>query len=134
MVLNPERAQGVDYIRKAQMQLASKMRFVSAQLIALYEGDVWRRNAEHANAMARRLAAALDGVEGVTLSNRVEANAVFAILDPAVADRVRARFPFYDWDAARHEVRWMAGFDTSEEDVDGFADLVREELEASRRA
>ncbi|MCB4207642.1 threonine aldolase family protein [Arthrobacter sp. UM1] len=134
VVLNPERAQGVDYIRKAQMQLASKMRFVSAQLIALYEGDVWRRNAEHANAMARRLAAALDGVEGVTLSNRVEANAVFAILDPAVADRVRARFPFYDWDAARHEVRWMAGFDTSEEDVDGFADLVREELEAARRA
>jgi threonine aldolase len=134
VVLNPEASQGVDYIRKSQMQLASKMRFVSAQLIALYGTDLWRRNAEHANAMASRLQDALRDVEGVTISTEAEANAVFAVLDPDVANRVRSVYKFYDWDAPRHEVRWMAGFDTTEEDVDGFVRVLREELDAARRA
>ncbi len=134
IVINPEAAHGVDYIRKAHMQLASKMRFVSAQLVALYGTDLWHRNASHANAMAARLHDALTGIEGVTLSSEAEANAVFAVIDPEVAARVRASYKFYDWDEARHEVRWMAGFDTTEEDVDGFVRLVREELEAARRA
>ena len=98
---------GLIYLRKLNMQLASKMRFVSAQLIALLEGDLWLRSAPHANAMAARLRAALeagiaDGVDrGVAFSQPTQANAVFATLPTGVADRLRERFRFYDWDAAK---------------------------------
>ena len=75
------------------MQLASKMRFVSAQLIALLEGDLWIRSARHSNAMAARLAAAVGDLPGVQITQPVQANAVFAIIDPAVADRLRQQVP-----------------------------------------
>lgn len=122
---DPRLAEALRYLRKSSMQLASKMRFVSAQLIALYEGDLWLRNARHANAMAARLRAALEGADGVEFTQPTEVNGLFAILPPGVADQVRQHFFFYDWDAARREVRWMCSFDTTEDDVDRFAQLVR---------
>jgi threonine aldolase len=128
VVLNPEAANGVIYLRKLVMQLASKMRFISAQLVALYEGDLWLRSAAHSNAMAARLRAALTGVEGVTFTQETQANALFAILPPGVADRVREQFRFYDWNPATGEVRWMTSFDTTEADVDAFAAAIKKEL------
>lgn len=122
---DPRLGGALRYLRKSSMQLASKMRFVSAQLIALYEGDLWWRNARHANQMASRLRAALDDVEAVSFTQPTEVNGLFAILPPGVADQVRQQFFFYDWDAARCEVRWMCSFDTTEDDVDRFAQLVR---------
>jgi threonine aldolase len=95
------------------MQLASKMRFVSAQLIALLEGDLYLRNARHANAMAQRLRSALEAgiadgsIQGVGFTQQTQSNGVFATLPNGVADRLRETFRFYDWDAARNEVRWM---------------------------
>ncbi len=80
VVLNPEAAPGVDFLRKTSMQLASKMRFVSAQLMALLTDDLWLRNARHSNAMARDLEARVRDIPGVTVVRPVEANAVFAIL------------------------------------------------------
>ena len=123
-------AAGLLYLRKMNMQLASKMRFVSAQLIALLEGDLWLRSARHANAMAARLAAAVAGLPGVRITQQVQANAVFAVLDPEVADRLRERFRFYDWNPATGEVRWMCAFDTTEADVDAFAARLTELLGA----
>jgi len=111
------------------MQLASKMRFVSAQLVALLEGDLWIRSARHANAMAARLAAAVRDLPGVTITQPVQANAVFAIVDPAVADRLRQKFRFYDWNPATGEVRWMCAFDTTPADVDTFATALADELQ-----
>ncbi|GAA3144393.1 threonine aldolase family protein [Nonomuraea salmonea] len=131
VVLDPDAATGVDYLRKTYMQLSSKMRFVSVQFEALLSGDLWLRNARHANAMARRLAAAVEGVPGVRLSRAVEANAVFAVLPADVADRLRKRFRFYTWDESTGEVRWMCAFDTTEEDVDAFAAALAEEAAAS---
>ncbi|MEV4564728.1 low specificity L-threonine aldolase [Nonomuraea sp. NPDC049419] len=131
VVLDPEAATGVDYLRKTYMQLSSKMRFVSVQFEALLSGDLWLRNARHANAMARRLAAAVEGVPGVRLSRAVEANAVFAVLPADVADRLRKRFRFYTWDESTGEVRWMCAFDTTEEDVDAFAAALAEEAAAA---
>lgn len=132
VVINPDRAAGLVYSRKFNMQLASKMRFVSAQLIALYEGDLWQRNAGHANAMAARLRAALADVPGVEFTQETQANGVFATLPAGVADPLRRQCAFYDWDAARREVRWMCSFDTSEADIDAFAALVRAEVAAAR--
>ena len=126
VVLKPGLAPGLPFARKYTMQLASKMRFVSAQLVALFDGDLWLRNASHANAMAARLRAALEGVPGLEFSQPTQANGLFVRLPDGVADAVRERYFFYDWDAARHEVRWMCTFDTTEEDVDAFAQLVRD--------
>ena len=134
VVLNPEASEGLKYLRKLNMQLASKMRFVSAQLIALLEGDLWLRSASHANAMARRLRDALDsgiaagGLPGLGFTQETQSNGVFATLPLDVADRLREGFRFYDWDAARGEVRWMCSFDTSEADIDAFVAGIREEL------
>ncbi|RFA10655.1 threonine aldolase [Subtercola boreus] len=121
VVLSPAASEGLSYLRKMDMQLSSKMRFVSAQLIALLESGLWLESATHANAMAARLRAAVERMPGVTLTRPTQANAVFAILPPGVADRLREVFRFYDWDNATGEVRWMCAFDTTESDVDAFA-------------
>ncbi len=121
IVLDPAKAPGVDFIRKTSMQLASKMRFVSAQLLALLTNDLWLTNAAHSNAMAQRLAKAVQGVEGVHITQPVQSNAVFAILDPAVTTALLDDYRFYTWDAATGEVRWMCAWDTSPADVDAFA-------------
>jgi threonine aldolase len=128
VVLNPEHVDGIVYLRKTAMQLASKMRFLSAQILALFEDGLGIRSAAHANAMAARLRAAIDGAPGLGFSQATEANAVFAVLDNAVADRIRDRYRFYDWDRAAGQVRWMTSYDTTEADVDAFAAAIREEL------
>ncbi len=132
VVLEPTASEGLVYLRKLDMQLASKMRFVSAQLIALLEGDLWLRNAHHANAMAARLRGEIEAgltagtIRGVGFSQPTQANGVFATLPDGVADALRASFRFYDWDAAKNEVRWMCSFDTQPEDVDALvAELAR---------
>jgi len=134
VVLAPEAVDGLAYLRKMTMQLASKMRFVSAQLLALLENDLHVRSAGHANAMAARLRTALDelvvtgDVTGLTFSQPTQANAVFAVLANDAADRIRERVRFYDWDRAAGQVRWMTAFDTTEADVDAFVAVIREEL------
>ncbi|MCU1493272.1 MAG: L-threonine aldolase [Acidimicrobiaceae bacterium] len=132
VVLNPESSHGMLYLRKMNMQLASKMRFVSAQLVALLETDLWLRSAKHANAMAARLRDAANRLDGVTITRATEANAVFAIVPPGIADRLREHYRFYDWNPATGEVRWMCSFDTTESDVDAFVDALRAELATSR--
>ncbi|MFC0707584.1 threonine aldolase family protein [Cellulomonas uda] len=129
VVLDPAVATGLPYLRKMDMQLASKMRFLSAQLVALYEGDLWLRSAAHANAMAARLAAGLQDA-GVELLHPAQANGVFARLTPAVADDLRRRWRFYDW--AHGTVRLMCAFDTTEQDVDDLLDATRAALAAHR--
>jgi threonine aldolase len=114
------------FVRKQGMQLASKMRYLAAQYVALLTDDLWRRNAEHANRLARRLADGVRGLPGVTVTQPVEANAVFAVLPPAAIPAVQARYAFYVWDEPRHEVRWMTHWATTEADVDGFVAAVRE--------
>ncbi|GEL93559.1 threonine aldolase family protein [Cellulomonas composti] len=125
VVLDPDAAVGLKYLRKMDMQLASKMRFVSAQLVALFEGDLWLSSATHANAMATRLGVGLRGL-GVELLHPVQANGVFARLTPAVADRLRERWRFYDW--GHGTVRLMCAFDTTEQDVDDFVAATGELL------
>jgi threonine aldolase len=112
------------------MQLASKMRFVSAQFIALLEGDLWLRSARHSNAMAARLYEGARAVPGVTVTRPAQANSVFAIIPKDVTERLQKRFRFYTWDEHTGEVRWMCSFDTTEEDVDAFLAALAEELAA----
>jgi threonine aldolase len=127
-VLDPDLARDVPFLRKSAMQLASKMRFVSAQLAALLTDDLWLRNASHANEMARRLEVAVRAIPGVDVMRRVDANAVFAILPPAVTERLQRDYRFYTWDDHTGEVRWMCSWDTTPEDVDAFAAAIAREM------
>ena len=138
VLLNPDVSDGLIYLRKLNMQLASKMRFVSAQLIALLTDDLYLRSAGHANAMATRLRSALEKelaagtITGLGFSQATQANAVFGVLPAGAADRLREKFRFYDWDAAKGEVRWMTSYDTTEADIDAFVAAIREELTVDR--
>jgi threonine aldolase len=133
VVLNPDAVstQALGYLRKLSMQLASKMRFISVQFEALLGGDLWLRSATHANAMAKRLETGVRDIDGVDVVRPVQANAVFALLPKDVSERLQKRYRFYFWDEQTGEVRWMAAFDTSEADIDGFAAAIAEEM--SRR-
>jgi threonine aldolase len=134
VAIDPARTPGLIYLRKLSMQLASKMRFISAQLLALFTDDLGLHAAGHANRMAARLRTGLeeriaDGrISGLSFSQPTEANAVFAVLANEAADRIRKRVRFYDWDRAAGEVRWMTAWDTTEQDVDEFIAAVTEEL------
>lgn len=126
LVARPEAAPGIDYLRKIDLQLGSKSRFLAAQLLAMFEGDLWKRCAGQANAMAARLAAGLDGIPGVTVPVAPGANAVFALMDPALAAAARGEFAFYDWPEAPGMVRLMCAWDTTEASVDRLLALLRE--------
>ncbi|NGO71998.1 threonine aldolase family protein [Streptomyces boncukensis] len=128
VVLNPGAVGAMKHLRKLSMQLSSKTRFISAQFEALLSGDLWLRNARHANAMAQRLAEGVKTVDGVRILHAVEANAVFARLPHDVSERLQRRYRFYFWDEAAGDVRWMCSFDTTEQDVDGFVEALREEM------
>lgn len=133
IVFDRETAESVRRLRKTFGQLPSKMRFISAQLLALLDGELWRRNASHANAMAERLAAAVGGISGVSIVKPVQANAVFAVLPPDVTARLQTRHRFYTWNRFTGEVRWMCSWDTTPADVDSFAADVARESAAQRR-
>jgi len=128
VVFDPALAGEMLFLRKQSMQLASKMRYVSAQFLALAEGDLWRENARHSNAMAQRLAAGVRTIPGIEITQRVEASAVFANLPPAVTERLQQEFHFDLWNHSPKEVRWMTSWATSETDVDEFVAAIRAEM------
>ncbi len=116
------------YRRKQGMQLASKMRYIAAQFDVFLENDLWKELAVHANAMAKKLYAAVKDIPGVTVTRQVDANAVFAIIPKEVIPKLQEAFFFYVWDEDTSEVRWMCSFDTTEEDIEEFAGLLRDIL------
>ena len=128
VLLNPDLDIDMKYRRKQMTQLASKMRFMAAQMICYLESGIWRRNAEHSNAMAQLLRREVEKVEGVKIMYPVQVNSVFAQLPTAVWHRLRERYFFYDWDEAADVVRWMCSFDTTEADIHAFVSALKEEL------
>jgi threonine aldolase len=124
--LNPELAVDFALQRKQGMQLASKMRFISAQFEALLTDDLWLTNARHANRMAARLAEQVTGIPGVQITQKVQANAVFATLPRQIVPKLQQEFFFYLWNEKTCEARWMTAFNTTTQDVDAFAALLRD--------
>jgi threonine aldolase len=106
------------------MQLASKMRYMSAQMGALLTNELWRRNAEHANRMARLLEAEVKKTPGLKIVYPVEANGVFVQIPRVAIEKILERYFFYVWSEEESVVRWMCSFDTTEADVLEFAEFV----------
>jgi threonine aldolase len=122
----PDLAHDFLFWRKQSMQLASKMRFLSAQLAALLTNDLWLANARHANRMAKLLEEHVRRIPGVQIVYPVEANGVFAQIPREAIARIQQRYFFYVWNEEESVVRWMCSFDTTEEDVRNFAQFVGE--------
>lgn len=127
---NKELAKDFPYIRKQGMQLISKMRFISAQFIALLNEDLWLKNAHQANAMAQLLADEIKKIPAITLSQEPQANAVFASLNPKIIPILQEKYDFYVWNEALSEVRWMTAWDTTIEDIQDFAAFIKQTLQS----
>ncbi|WP_231442015.1 threonine aldolase family protein [Brevibacterium zhoupengii] len=132
IVLNPDIGQGMKFLRKMNLQLSSKMRFLSAQLNALYDGELWSTSANHANTMARRLADGLaeavstGRAPDISIVAKTESNVVFVHMPEEVAARARQKFAFANWPMAENVVRLMCAFDTTSEDVDALIAAIVE--------
>jgi threonine aldolase len=123
--LRPELAERAAYVRKQAGQLVSKSRFVAAQLLALLDGDLWLRNARHANAMATELAAAVAEVPGVAVTVPPQVNAVFATVPAAAIVPLQQWSFFWEWDLTVSLVRWMTSFATTADDIARFTTGLR---------
>jgi threonine aldolase len=110
------------------MQLASKMRFISAQFIAYFRNDLWKQCASHSNAMAAILADKLKEVKNVHITQKVQSNGIFVIIPKEAAERVMKEYFFYPWDESKSEYRLMCSWDTTEEDINTFISLLVKEL------
>ena len=125
---NRDLAENFKYIRKQGMQLASKMRFISAQFETYLSDDLWKKNAEHANNMAQLLYSELLAIPQIKITQKVQSNAVFAVLPGKYIKKLQEEYFFYVWDEEKSEVRWMTSFDTTEEDIYGFIGFIKETL------
>jgi threonine aldolase len=131
--LQPGLSRDFKYIRKQGMQLASKMRFISAQYIAYFRNDLWKRNAQHSNAMASIMADRLSQISGVRITQPVQSNGLFVVMPSAVADRIKEHYFFYPWNEKISEYRLMTSWDTTEEDIENFTKLLSAELRKQNR-
>jgi len=125
---NPDIARNFSYIRKQGMQLHSKMRFISAQFEALLTNDLWKRNAEHANRMAKKLEHGLRQIPEIKITQSVDGNGVFAIIPKEITEALQEEYYFYVWNDRTNECRLMCSFDTKEEEIEGFVRKVKELL------
>jgi threonine aldolase len=126
--LKPGLSENFKYIRKQGMQLASKMRFISAQYIGYFRNDLWKKSAAQANAMAKILARNLESVDGISITQPVESNGVFVIIPHDIAEKVRSHYFFYPWNEKISEYRLMTSWDTTQEDIEDFVRLLSLEM------
>jgi len=125
LIFNDELKANAPYFHKQTAQLFSKNRFIATQFTALLSNDLWLRMADHSNKMAQLLASKVKMIPDVKVTQNVDANAIFAIIPVHTIEPLRAKYPFYEWDAQTHEQRWMCSFDTTEEEVNGFATTLK---------
>lgn len=126
--LNPALAARAKHVRKMTTQLPSKMRYVAAQFNALLHDDLWLELATNANRAADRLYAAVKDLPGVHLDLAPQMNSIYPVLPAEAIDALQQWSFFWNWDVARHQVRWMAAWDSTDDDVDRFVAGVRQVL------
>jgi len=128
LLFNPKLNQHARYIRKQNMQLYSKMRFIGAQFEAYFENDLWKETASHANKMAKLLEKEIRRIPEITIAQPVDANGIFAIVPQHIIKPLQEQFFFYMWNEQRSEVRWMTSWDTSKEEIHAFTNLIKQLL------
>ncbi len=124
----PEFTADIRFYRKQCTQLFSKMRYIAAQFEAYLEGDLWRVNALHANAMAALLASRLAEIPQLRITQPVAVNSVYVILPRAITPALQERFHFYMWNEALNEVRLMCSYNTTPEMIAEFVQTLKDML------
>ena len=122
--LKPGLAADFPYWQKHSMQLASKMRFISAQFEGLLEQDLWIENGRHANAMAQLLLESVRKLPKVEVVHPTQANSVFARIPVELVEPLQNETFFWPWDERQGVVRWMCAFDTQPEDIARFVSVL----------
>lgn len=117
---DPELARNFPYRRMQGTQLASKMRFIAAQFDALFTDDLWLRSAQHSNRMAALLGHGLAAIPGCRITQSVQANEVFVTIPRERIAALQNEFFFSVWDEDISEARFVASFDTTDEDINAF--------------
>lgn len=117
----PEITENLQYYRKQSAQLASKMRYLSAQFIPYLEESVWLENARRANDCARRLAERLARYPQIRFTQKVESNQLFFVAPPEVLARVGESYFFYMWNESENEARLVTSWDTTDEDIEALS-------------
>jgi len=117
-----------EFFRKQGMQLASKMRFISAQFEVFLSNDLWKENAKHANKMAQLLKKEVSKIPKVKITQKVEVNAVFATIPKRYIEPLKEKYFFHVFDEAKSEVRWMCSFNTTEKEIHNFAKTIRKTI------
>lgn len=123
---NEEMGKPLPYMRKQNMQLASKMRYISAQFKAFFSNDLWKKNAEHANRAAAMLAEGIKEIPELSITEKVEVNGLFVKIPYNWIEELQQEYFFYIWDEEESIVRWMTSFDTRDEDIERFISLLKE--------
>jgi threonine aldolase len=126
IAFRPEAATHLAYFRKQSAQLASKMRFLSAQFAPYLENDLWLQNARHANRMAAKLVDILQQFPEIRLTQRMETNQVFFTMPPDAARKLEKQYFFYYWNEAEYEVRLVTSWDTTDEDLHALEQTLKE--------
>jgi threonine aldolase len=123
--INKQLAENFMYTRKQSMQLASKMRFIAAQFIAYLSDNQCMKTATHSNKMAKLLETKIREIPQIKITQKVESNAVFAIVPQNICEDLRKEYFFYFWDEDNYEARWMCSFDTTENDICNFVEKIK---------
>ena len=130
IVRNPNLCEGLKFMRKQSLQLPSKTRFFAAPFLRYFKNQLWREIAGHENTMAQYLHEELQKIPGVHITQKTEANAIFAQLPQRVIKPLRKKFFFYVWDEKTFEVRLMTSFDTQKEHINQFTDELKNLMES----
>ena len=134
-----DKGKDFEYLRKQGMQLHSKMRYISAQFDRYLTDDLWKKNASHANQMAKKLVEAISQFPQLTITQEVKANGVFCTMPPELIPELQKDYFFHVWNekpslvgesAKSHvkEVRLMCSWDTTIKDIEGFVSLIKQYL------
>ena len=123
IAFRPEIAANMKYWRKQSAQLASKMRYLSAQFPPYLDG-LWLENARHANESAGRLTALLSKYPQIRFTQKPETNQIFCTVPARTLALLRERYFFYMWNEERGEARFVTSWDTTDEDIADFGRLL----------
>lgn len=124
----PEITENMEFYRKQSAQLASKLRYLSAQFIPYLENNLWLENATKANAGAAKLAAVLGQYPQIKFTQKVESNQLFFTAPVEALRKLQESYFFYMWNEEINEARLVTSWDTTDEDISRLEDDLRKIL------
>ena len=117
-----------DFIRKQGMQLASKMRYISAQFEAYLSNNLWLKNAKHSNEMTQILYNEIKKIPKIRISQKVETNTIIAIIQKKLIPILKQKYFFHIINEKTSEIRWMCSYKTTNEEILRFIDTIRKTI------